>query len=55
MNINYPSKLQYEFLKELELAQQRRNDKRYQKILEQMKQIERRMETQDGQATDENR
>ena len=55
LNINYPSKLQYEFLKELELAQQRRNDKRYQKILEQMKQIERRMETQDGQETVESR
>ena len=29
LNINYPSKLQTDFLKELELGQQLRNDKRY--------------------------
>lgn len=36
LNINYPCKLQTDFLKELELSQQRKNDQRYREILEQM-------------------
>jgi len=34
LNINYPCKLQNDFLKELELAQQRRNDMKYRLILD---------------------
>jgi hypothetical protein len=40
ININYPSKLQNDFLKELELSQQRRNDMRYRRIMDQMDKIE---------------
>ena len=34
MNINYPCKLQTDFLKMIELSQQRRNDQKYRKILD---------------------
>jgi hypothetical protein len=34
LNLNYPSKLQNDYLKELALAQQRRNDQRYKKIMQ---------------------
>lgn len=40
LNLNYPCKLQNDFLKELELAQQRRNDMKYRKILDQMDRME---------------
>lgn len=40
LNLNYPCKLQTDFLKELELAQQRRNDMKYRKILDQMDKVE---------------
>ena len=36
LNINYPCKLQTDFLKELELSQQRRNEVRYRKIMDQL-------------------
>ena len=36
LNINYATKLQTDFLKELELSQQRRNDQQYRKILDKM-------------------
>jgi hypothetical protein len=40
MNINYPCKLQTDFLKELELSQQKRNDQKYRKILDHMDKLE---------------
>lgn len=40
LNINYPSKLQFDFLKELELSQQRRNEARYRRIMDQMDKID---------------
>jgi hypothetical protein len=40
LNINYPCKLQNDCLKEMELLQQRRNDQKYRKILDQMDQLE---------------
>jgi hypothetical protein len=40
MNINYPCKLQTDFLKELELSQQKRNEQRYRKILDHMDKID---------------
>ena len=39
LNLNYPSKLQNDYLKELALAQQRRNDQRYKKIMQKMQEI----------------
>ena len=46
LNLNYPCKLQNDFLKELELAQQRRNDMKYRKILDQMDRMESMMNEQ---------
>lgn len=40
MNMNYPCKLQTDFLKELELSQQSRNDQKYKKILDHMGEID---------------
>lgn len=40
LNINYPCKLQTECLKQMELLQQRRNDQKYRKILDQMDKLE---------------
>ena len=40
LNLNYPCKLQTDFLKAVELSQQRRNDQKYKKILEQMDAME---------------
>ena len=47
LNINYPCKLQVDFLKELELSQQRRNELRYRKIMDQMDQLD-MVEVQDA-------